>query len=49
MKLENEETDFVELASEPEHGLWYGERAVSEISSYLQNGVVPEKGAQMWY
>ena len=49
MKLENEETDFVELASEPEHGLWYGDRAVSEISSYLQNGVVPEKGAQMWY
>lgn len=49
MKLENGETDFVELEAEPEHSVWYGDHAVSEICRHLRNGVVPEKGSQMWY
>jgi len=49
MKLENGETDFVELATESEHSVWYGDHAVSEICKYLRKGEVPEKGAQMWY
>lgn len=49
MKLENGETDFVELGIESGHSVWYGDHAVSEICRYLRNGVVPENGSQMWY
>lgn len=49
MKVENGENDFVEPETEPEHSVWYGDHAVSEICKYLRNGEVPEKGAQMWY
>lgn len=49
MKRENGETDFLDLATEPEHNIWYGDHAVSEIIKHLRKGEVPKKGMQMWY
>ena len=49
MKKERDATDFVELATEPEHSIYYGDHAVSEICKYLVKGEVPKKGMQAWY
>ena len=49
MKRERGDTDFVELATEPVHSVWYGDHAVNEICKYLAKGKVPEKGMQAWY
>ena len=49
MKREAGETDFVEMATEPEHSIYYGDHAVREIVKYLRKGEVPRKGMQMWY
>lgn len=49
MKKERGTTDFVELATEPEHSIYYGDHAVSEICKYLVKGKVPKKGMQARY
>ena len=49
MKRERGATDFVELATKPEHNIYYGNHAVSEICKHLKNGETPEKGMQAWY
>ena len=49
MKRERGATDFVELAMKPEHSIYYGDHAVSEIRKHLKNGETPEKGMQAWY
>lgn len=49
MKKECGDTDFAELATEPEHSIFYGDHAVSEICKCLAKGEVPKKGRQIWY
>ena len=49
MKCEVGESDFVELSTEPEHSIYYGDHAVRGIIKHLQKGEVPQKGMQMWY
>lgn len=49
MKHERGATDFVELAIEPEHSIYYGDHAVREIVKHLREGKVPKKGMQAWY
>lgn len=49
MKRERGATDFVELATEPEHSIYYGDHAVREICKYLAKGETPKKGMQAWY
>ena len=49
MKREAGETDFVEMTTESEHSIYYGNHAVREIIKYLRKGEVPQKGMQMWY
>ncbi|MGO5144091.1 hypothetical protein [Catenibacterium mitsuokai] len=49
MKKESGDTDYVELATEPEHSIYYGDHAVREICKYLVKGEVPKKGMQAWY
>ena len=49
MKKERGATDFVELATEPEHSIYYGDHAVREICKYLVKGEVPKEGMQAWY
>ena len=48
-KIERGETDLLEPATEPIHNIYYGSHAVSEIQKYLQKGVFPSKGRQIWY
>lgn len=48
MKRERCATDFVELATEPEHCIYYGDHAVSEIYKYLRTGETPKEGMQAW-
>jgi hypothetical protein len=49
MKRERGDTDIVELATEAERSIFYGDHAVSEICKHLKNGEIPEKGIQAWY
>lgn len=49
MKREQGKTDFIELATEPEHNIFYGDHAVDEICKFLRKGEIPEEGMQMWY
>lgn len=49
MKKERGATDFVKLVTEPEHIIYYGDHAVSEICKYLVKGEVPKEGMQAWY
>ena len=49
MKKERGATDFMELATEPIHSIYYGDHAVREIFTYLVKGEVPKKGNQVWY
>lgn len=42
-------TDFLELATEPEHSVFFGDHAVKAIWDKLSEGIVPEKGARAWY
>lgn len=49
MKREAGETDFVEMTTESEHSIYYGDHAVREIIKYLRKGEVPPRGMQMWY
>ena len=49
MKRERGATDFVELVTEPEHSIYYGDHAVREIVKHLREGKVPKKGMQAWY
>ena len=49
MKRERGATDFVELVTEPEHSIYYGDYAVREIVKHLREGKVPKKGMQAWY
>lgn len=49
MKRERGATDFVELVTEPEHSIYYGDHAVREIAKHLREGKVPKKGRQAWY
>ena len=49
MKQERGATDFVELVTEPEHSVWYGDHAVQEIQKKLNKGIIPQKGSQAWY
>ena len=41
--------DFVEMTTESEHSIYYGDHAASEILKHLRNGEVPKKGKQVWY
>lgn len=43
MKREAGETGFVEMAAEPEHSIYYGGHAASEIVQHLREGDVPQK------
>ena len=43
MKREAGETDFVEMTTESEHSIYYGDHAVREIIKYLRKGEVPQK------
>lgn len=49
MKRKRGATDFVEMVTESEHCVYYGDHAVREIAKYLQEGKVPQKGMQEWY
>lgn len=49
IKRERGATDFVELVTEPERSVWYGDHAVNEIVKRMNNGEIPEKGMQAWY
>ena len=49
MKRKVGKTDFVEMTTESEHSIYYGDHAVREIIKYLRKGEVPPKGMQMWY
>lgn len=49
MKREAGETDFLELASEFEHSVWYGDHAVYRICKYIKSGKIPDKGMEDWY
>ena len=49
MKREVGESDFVELSTEPEHSIYYGDHAVREIIKRLQKNEVPQKGMKKWY
>lgn len=49
MRRERGETHFEELVTEPEHSIFYGDHAVSEIAKHLREGIIPEKGMQAWY
>lgn len=42
-------TDFLELATEPEHSVFFGDHAVNAIWDKLREGIVPKKGSQAWY
>lgn len=42
-------TDFLELATEPEHGVFFGDHAVNAIWDKLREGIVLKKGARAWY
>ena len=42
-------TDFLELATEPEHSVFFGDHAVKAIWDKLCEGIVPKKGARAWY
>ena len=42
-------TDFLELATEPEHSVFFGDHAVKAIWDKLREGIVPKKGARAWY
>lgn len=42
-------TDFLELATEPEHSVLFGDHAVNAIWDKLREGIVPKKGARAWY
>lgn len=42
-------TDFLELATEPEHSVFFGDHAVNAIWDKLREGIVPKKGARAWY
>ena len=43
------ETDFVEMVTEPERSIYYGDHAVNEIVKYLRKGEIPQRGMQVWY
>lgn len=49
MKREAGKTDFVEMVTEPEHCIKYGDHAVREIANRIINGDIPEHGMQAWY
>ena len=49
MKREAGRTDFVEMTTESEHSIYYGDHAVDEIIKHLLKGEVPQKGIQIWY
>ena len=42
-------TDFVEMTTETVHSVFYGDHAIREILKNLRNGVIPQKGSQIWY
>ena len=46
---EEGETDFLELATEPEHSVFFVDHAVNAIWDKLREGIVPKKGARAWY
>lgn len=46
---EEGETDFLELATEPEHSVFFGDHAVNAIWDKLREGIIPKKGARAWY
>ena len=39
----------MELATEPEHSVFFGDHAVNAIWDKLREGIVPKKGARAWY
>ncbi|MBR2707380.1 MAG: hypothetical protein IKE74_09150 [Mogibacterium sp.] len=41
--------EAMELATEPERCVFYGDRAVNEIVKSLRKGEIPEQGSQAWY
>ncbi len=41
--------DYVEMTTETEHSIYYGDHAVSRIAECLQKGDTPQKGTVMWY
>ena len=49
MKHERGDSDFIELVTEPEHSIYYGDHAVREIVKHLREGLVPNQGEQVWY
>ena len=49
MVRENGGSDFVELLTEPEHSIYYGDHAVNEIKKHLIKGEIPQKGRRVWY
>lgn len=49
MVRESSGSDFIELATEPEHSIFYGDHAVSEIKKHLLKGEIPHSGRQVWY
>ena len=42
-------TDFLELATDPVHSVFFGDHAVNAIWDKLREGIVPKKGARAWY
>lgn len=48
-KRELGETDFSEMTTEPERSVFFGDHAVRKIIENLRKGIVPDKGAAMWY
>lgn len=49
MKLEQDDSDLMEVVTVPQHSTFYGDHAVSAIVDYLRRGEVPQKGTQAWY
>lgn len=39
MKRERGDTDFIEPVTEPEHNIYYGDHAVSEIVKHVREGI----------
>ena len=38
-----------DIPPEPEHSIFYGDHAVSEIKYHLLKGEIPHSGRQVWY
>ena len=47
MKRERGDTDIVELATEAERSIFYGDHAVSEICKHLKKGEIPERAFRL--